>query len=187
MSVNMNPSGVLVSGDTQGFEPVLKHRFQVRLEDCRAGVGSLDQVDMDYACQTFDPGSKTVEAGTYTLQNQQIRYPLRKGAHQSISMGLVIFGGKNNLAYDFFWRWFQKVHDDGTDQIGVVGPDATEDVSGDFAVDLLNPDGSVARTCKCLYCWPTSFKVMDLDRKSDAEAIIATVTFEINQWTWVTS
>ena len=184
MSISMDGSSVLVNGGSSGYEPALKARYAVEVTRGPSGIGFLTYGDFNFAVQTFNPGAKVVEVGTMNIQNRQIRYPLKKGAHPDVVMGLMIFGGNHNQAYSYFWNWFTNVYNDDTDEVGVIGPDATNGCDGDLKVQVLGPDGSVMAEVDMYCCWPCKFDIGDLDRKADPDAVIATVSMVCNGWNW---
>lgn len=183
MSVSMNGSSVLVSGGTQGYEPALKNRYTVTIDRAPQGL-SVDFGALNFAVQTFNPGSKYIEAGVMNIQNRQIKYPLRKAAHADVPLTLMVFGGKNNPAYDFFWNWSELVYKSDTDEVGLVGPNATGSCDGDLSVQVLGPDGSPIASVKLYCCWVNKFEIGDLDRRADADAVIASVSIVTNGWEW---
>lgn len=183
MPVNQSPHGVILSGKTQGYEPALTHRFVLRFTRAPNGAGTWSEA-MGYAVRSFSPGKKIIEIAQYQLQNRTIQYPLKRAALPSANLDLIIYGGKSNGAYDFFWKWFKLVYNDEEDSVGLLG-NVANSIGGTAEIDLVGgPNADVIATVTLDDLWPNTFGTIDLNRRDEAEAVIAQVSFVVNDYEW---
>lgn len=181
MAIIQNPNNVILSGmGVPGYEPVLKHRFVFNIIKGPSGSDPMDQ-KAQWAVKTFTSGSKTVDSANYQMMNRQIKFPTGRAAQESVSLGIILYGGRTNPAYKYFWDWFKKIYNDQTDEVGLI-TDRGDTMGGTGELLSLNTDGTTA--LKIIYnnMWPSKFKISDMDRSSEVDPVIAEVTFEVNEW-----
>jgi hypothetical protein len=135
------------------------------------------------AVRSFASGGSSITTADARIVNTDIRYPTGRAVSDA-SLNLVLYGGKQTSLYQYVWNWLQLVHNDDTDEVGVLMMDQTGGCGGDATLDFLNPDATVAATASLGNMYPIGFSTNESSFDSDVEPVILTAKFVVSTWTW---
>jgi hypothetical protein len=179
MIVRQTNVGVVVTQDVNGFEPLQKHRFALDFVRAPSGLKIPQAGDLAWLVRSIKPPGKMIEIGQYEFMNRVIQYPKGRGATPNAVITLWLFCGQNTPVYNFFYSWIETVHNELSDEVGLLTDGGG--CGGTAMLYVLDPDGNIAGSFVMDNMWPFAMDVCEFTHDADgSEPASHTISFVVN-------